>query len=62
MALITVFLVNKSKTSIYYLAENSLQLEVETIKKMFERERELKLEKVNTAFKLCVQDHVYKWF
>jgi PAS domain S-box-containing protein len=50
---ITVFLVNRSKRSIYELVGTSLQLEVETIKKMLERERELKLEKVMTDLKMA---------
>jgi PAS domain S-box-containing protein len=53
--LITVLLVNQSRSAIYSLAESSLQLEVETIKKMFERERELKLEKVETDLKIAHQ-------
>lgn len=46
------FLVNISRNSICELAENSMQLEVSTIKKMFEREKELKLEKVKTELKV----------
>jgi PAS domain S-box-containing protein len=46
------FLVNISRNSIYELAEKGMQLEVSTIKKMFEREKELKLEKVKTELKV----------
>ena len=49
----TVFLVNISRDSIYEIAENDMLLEVTTIKKMFERERELKLENVETDLKVA---------
>lgn len=49
----TLFLVNISRESIYQLAENDMLLEVSTIKKMFERERELKLENVKTDLKVA---------
>ena len=53
VALFTVYLVNISRESIYQLAENDMLLEVSTIKKMFEREKELKLEKVKTDLKFA---------
>ena len=49
----TVFLVNQSRDYIFDVARESLQLEVETIKKMFLRERELKLEKVSTDLRFA---------
>ncbi len=49
----TVFLVNISRESIYQVAEDGMLLEATTIKKMFERERELKLEKVKTDLKIA---------
>ena len=49
----TFFLVNISRESIYQIAENDMLLEVSTIKKMFERERDLKLEKVVTDLKVA---------
>jgi len=51
--LFTIFLVNISRESIYEVAEKNMLLEVTTIKKMFERERELKLEKVKTDLKVA---------
>ncbi len=48
-----VFLVNISRDSIYQIAENDMLLQVTTIKKMFERERELKLEKVKTDLRVA---------
>jgi PAS domain S-box-containing protein len=51
--LITVLLVDRSKRAVFKLAEESLELELVTIKKMFERERELKLEKVITDLKMA---------
>ena len=53
VVLITVLLVDKSRSSISTLAQNSLELEVATIKKMFERERELKLQKVQVDLKVA---------
>ncbi len=50
-----IFLVNISRDSIYEIAENDMLLEVTTIKKMFERERELKLEKVSTDLRVAHQ-------
>ncbi len=49
----TVFLVNISRESIYQIAEDGMLLEATTIKKMFERERELKLENVKTDLKIA---------
>lgn len=61
--LMSVLLVNQARDTIYDLTEKSLQLEVETIKKMFDRERELKLEKVQTdlkvAHKLFFNEEIY---
>ncbi len=53
IALITIVLVSKSKQVIYQQAENSMMLEVRTIRGMFERERTLKLEKVKTDLKVA---------
>lgn len=50
---LTLFLVNISRESIYQLAENNMLLEVSTIKKMFEREHELKLENVKNDLKVA---------
>lgn len=53
---ITVFailIIGVSRNSIYKVAENDMQLQVKTIKKMFERERQLKLEKVKTDLKVA---------
>ncbi len=49
----TFFLVNISRESIYQIAENDMLLEATTIKKMFERERELKIENVKTDLKVA---------
>lgn len=51
----SVLLVNISRDSIFTLAENDMMLEVSTIKKMFERERELKLENVKVDLKVANQ-------
>lgn len=53
VVLFTMFLINISRESIYEIAENDMLLEVTTIKKMFERERDLKLEKVKTDLKVA---------
>lgn len=53
VVLFTTFLINISRESIYEIAENDMLLEVTTIKKMFERERDLKLEKVKTDLKVA---------
>lgn len=53
VVLFTMFLINISRESIYEIAENDMLLEVTTIKKMFERERDLKLEKVKTDLKIA---------
>ncbi len=53
IALITFVLVSKARMEIYKQAENSMILEVNTIRSMFERERELKLEKVRRDLKVA---------
>jgi methyl-accepting chemotaxis protein len=53
IAVTTIFMVNISRNAIYDLTKSQLQLEVATIKKMFERERELKLEKVKSDLKVA---------
>ena len=53
IALITFVLVSKARMEIYKQAENSMILEVNTIRSMFERERELKLEKVRQNLKVA---------
>ena len=53
IALITIVLVSKSKQEIYNQSEKNMRLEVNTIRYMFERERELKLEKVKTNLKVA---------
>ncbi|HEY9113077.1 MAG TPA: hypothetical protein VIN10_00165, partial [Bacteroidales bacterium] len=62
ITLISVVLVNKYNQVVYRLAEENLQLEVQTVKKMFERERELKLAKVKsdlrTANKLFYEQEI----
>ncbi|OQY03356.1 MAG: hypothetical protein B6I20_05190 [Bacteroidetes bacterium 4572_117] len=50
--IITFQSIRNSNNSIYNTNEKNLALEVETIIKMFERERGLKLEKVNTHLKV----------
>ncbi len=50
---ITFLQIRQSKGSIYSLAESNMQLEVKTIAKMFERERELKMEKVKRDLKMA---------
>lgn len=52
IALITIVLVSKSRQEIYKQAENSMMMELNTIRSMFERERELKLEKVKSDLKV----------
>ena len=56
--IITIQSIYNSKKSIYNLLEENLVLEVETIKKMFEREKTLKLEKVKTHLKFA-HDYFY---
>jgi len=51
--IITIQSIHNSKESTYNLLEENLVLEVETIKKMFEREKTLKLEKVKTHLKFA---------
>ena len=47
------FSISKTESAIDKIIERDLALEVKTIKKMFERERTLKLEKVKTALKIA---------
>lgn len=56
----TVLLVRVSHESILQLAEKEMTLEASTINKMFERERELKLEKVKTDLKVAHRLFFYK--
>lgn len=56
--IITIQSIQNSTESIYRLNEDKLVLEVETIKKMFEREKNLKLEKVKTYLKFA-HDYFY---
>ncbi|MDF1548662.1 MAG: Cache 3/Cache 2 fusion domain-containing protein, partial [Bacteroidales bacterium] len=51
--IITIQSIHNTKESIYNSLEKSLTLEVETITKMFEREKSLKLEKVKTHLKFA---------
>lgn len=51
IVLVSSILVEKSKREIYLQAENNMKLEVALVKNMFERERELKLQKVKTDLK-----------
>ncbi len=53
LILFTLFLVKISRESIYFIAEKDMMLEVSTIKKMFERENALKLEKVETDLRVA---------
>ena len=53
VTIFTVFLVSISRESILDITKNNMLLEVSTIKKMFEREKELKLEKVETDLKVA---------
>ncbi|PLX11688.1 MAG: hypothetical protein C0598_07605 [Marinilabiliales bacterium] len=48
-----ILIIGISRNSIYRNAENDMQLQVKTIKKMFERERQLKMEKVETDLKVA---------
>lgn len=56
--IITIQSISNSKEGIYDSLEKSLTLEVETIIKMFEREKSLKLEKVKTHLKFA-HDYFY---
>jgi PAS domain S-box-containing protein len=56
--IITIQSILNSTESIYNLNEDKLVLEVQTIKKMFEREKNLKLEKVKTHLKFA-HDYFY---
>lgn len=49
----TVLFIDSSVKTFNIQAENSLELEVKTIAKMFERERQLKLERVKTNLKVA---------
>ncbi len=53
VVLITVFSVHKTRKNIYQSVERNLVLEVETIKRMFERERDLKLAKVKNDLRVA---------
>jgi len=53
IVVVTALFVNSSIKSFNAQIENSLMLEVETIAKMFERERELKLEEVEVNLKVA---------
>lgn len=53
LILFTLFLVKISRESIYHIAKKDMMLEVSTIKKMFEREKALKLEQVKTDLKVA---------
>jgi PAS domain S-box-containing protein len=50
---VTLFSINNSKKNIRESTENYLSLEVQTLKKMFEREKVLKTEKVITGLKVA---------
>ncbi len=56
--IITIQSIRNATESIYNVNEDKLVLEVETIKKMFEREKSLKLEKVKTDLKFA-HDYFY---
>ena len=49
----TILFINSSIRTFQHQTENNLELEVKTIAKMFERERQLKLEKVKTNLKVA---------
>ncbi len=53
VAVATVLFINSSIKTFNLQTENNLKLEVKTIAKMFERERQLKLEKVKTNLKVA---------
>jgi len=53
IALITIYSVNKLRSSIYEAVERNLTLEVQTLTRMFERERDLKLAKVKSDLKVA---------
>ncbi len=54
--LITIYSVNKLKENISHSIERNLQTEVQTLIKMFERERDLKLDKVKTDLKVAHEE------
>jgi PAS domain S-box-containing protein len=49
--IVTLFSINNSKQNVRNSIENYLSMEVQTLKKMFEREKALKIEKVITGLK-----------
>ena len=53
---ISVYSVNKLKSNIYRSVERNLTMEVATIKKMFERESDLKREKVKTNLNIAREE------
>ncbi len=53
ISIATILFINSSIKAFNKQLENSLTLEVETITKMFERERELKIERVTTNLKVA---------
>jgi PAS domain S-box-containing protein len=53
IALITIYSTHKLRQNIYNSVERNLTLEVQTISKMFERERDLKLAKVKSDLKVA---------
>ncbi len=53
IAVATILFINSSIKTFNLQTENNLKLEVKTIAKMFERERQLKLEKVKTNLKVA---------
>ena len=56
VTIISVYSVNRMKTNIYNSIERNLVMEVNTIKIMFERERDLKLDKVKTNLKVANEE------
>ena len=53
---ISTYSVNKLQNNIYVSIERNLKMEVNTIKKMFERERDLKLDKVKRDLKVAHEE------
>jgi PAS domain S-box-containing protein len=58
ISVITIYSVNRQQSHVYRSLERNLVLEVSTLKKMFEREYALKLEKVNVDLKI-IHDRFY---
>ena len=56
VSIISVYSVNKLQKNIYSSIERNLTMEVNTIKIMFERERDLKLDKVKTDLKVAHEE------